>query len=83
MLNLIYIRAAIRENTGRELTLQRIKDLLLEEGLITPSQAKDPDLIFTGYSKYFGTEVAAVDEEVIEKSSFVDRYKTLPQLSDE
>lgn len=83
MLNLVYIRAAIREATGRELTLQRVKELLLEEGLISLKQSRDPDLIFTGYSKYYGTETAAVDEEYIEKSSFVDQYKTLPQLSDE
>ena len=83
MLNLIYIRAAIREHTGQELTLRRVKQLLLEEGLITPAQAKHPDLIFTGYNKFYETEVAAREEEVIEKSSFVDRYKTFPQLSDE
>lgn len=83
MLNLIYIRAAIREATGQELTLQRVKELLLEEGLITLKQSRDPDLIFTGYSKYFDSEEAATMEEVLDKSSFVDRYKTVPVLSDE
>lgn len=60
MINLIYIRAAIRERTGQELSLETVRDLLLEEGLITKAQATDKDLIFRGYGEYFDTEEASV-----------------------
>ena len=63
MINLIYIRAAIRERTGKELSLETVRDLLLEEGLITRSQAEDENLIFRGYSEYFDTEEAAAPVE--------------------
>lgn len=66
MINLIYIRAAIRERTGQELSLERVRDLLLEEGLITPKQAADDDLIFRGYGEYFETEEAATSVEHVE-----------------
>lgn len=59
MINLIYIRAAIRERTGKELSLEAVRDLLLEEGLITKKQAQNRDLIFRGYAEYFETEEAA------------------------
>ena len=36
-----------------------MRDLLLEEGLITKAQAQDRDLIFRGYAEYFDTEEAA------------------------
>lgn len=63
MINLIYIRAAIRERTGKELSLEAVRDLLLEEGLITKKQAQDRDLIFRGYAEYFETEEAAARVE--------------------
>lgn len=66
MINLIYIRAAIRERTGQELSLERVRDLLLEEGLITSAQASDEDLIFRGYDEYFETEEAAKPVEPVE-----------------
>lgn len=59
MINLVYIRAAIRERTGKELSLEAVRDLLLEEGLITKKQAQNKDLIFRGYAEYFETEEAA------------------------
>jgi len=37
--NLHYIRAAIEENTGRRLSLKKVRQLLLEENLITKKQA--------------------------------------------
>lgn len=65
--NLVLIRAAIREHTGQELSLERVRDLLLEEGLITPSQAKDPDLIFRGYGEYFETDEASARVEPLDE----------------
>jgi hypothetical protein len=40
---------------------------LVEEGLVSPQQAKDKDVIFRGYSQYFdGSETAfSVDDEHI------------------
>mgnify|MGYP003652048068 FL=1 len=63
MINLIYIRAAIRERTGQELSLETVRDLLLEEGLITEKQAHNRDLIFRGYAEYFDTEESATRME--------------------
>jgi len=63
LINLIYIRAAIRERTGQELSLEAIRDLLFEEGMITNSQAQNRDLIFRGYSEYFETEEASIKME--------------------
>lgn len=63
MINLVYIRAAIRERTGKELSLEAVRDLLLEEGLITKKQAQNRDLIFRGYAEYFETEEAAARVE--------------------
>ena len=40
-INLIYIRAAIEAATGIRLSLNEVKRYLLEEGLITPKQARE------------------------------------------
>jgi len=71
MINLIYIRAAIRERTGKELSLETVRDLLLEEGLITKKQAEDEDLIFRGYAEYFETDEAATTVEDADR--YVDK----------
>ena len=71
MINLIYIRAAIRERTGQELSLETVRDLLLEEGLITEKQAHNRDLIFRGYAEYFDTEESATRME--EPNPFIVR----------
>ena len=63
MINLIYIRAAIRERTGQELSLEAVRDVLLEEGLITQAAADDEHLIFKGYDEYFDTDEAATRVE--------------------
>jgi hypothetical protein len=52
-INLIYIRAAIENATGQRLPLKQIRDLLVEEGLITPYQARVHAKIFTGYRDYY------------------------------
>jgi hypothetical protein len=51
-LNLHYIRAAIIEAVGIKLTLEEVRDLLVELNLITPSRAKRA--IFTGYGDLYG-----------------------------
>jgi len=67
LINLIYIRAAIRENTGVHLSLDKTLQYLVEEGLVTQAQARDRDLIFRGYSEYFDLEEAAAQPEPTEK----------------
>lgn len=59
-INLHYIRAAIEANTGVRLTLERTRELLVEEGLITKAQARKHAKIFRGYSEYFDSEVEPV-----------------------
>lgn len=63
MVNLIYIRAAIQQETGKVLPLDEIIDLLVDEGLITQQQAQDENLIFRGYDEFFETEEAATRVE--------------------
>jgi len=64
--NLLYIRAAIREATGVVLSQEEILTLLVEEGLITQSQAIDDSLVFRGYEEYFKTDYALKKVEYIE-----------------
>jgi len=66
-INLIYIRAAIRANTGIDLPLPKVLQYLVEEGLVTPAQAKDPDLIFRGYSEYFDHYAADITDSEIDE----------------
>ena len=66
-INLIYIRAAIRANTGIDLPLPKVLQYLVEEGLVTPAQAKDPDLIFRGYSEYFDHYGADITDSEIDE----------------
>jgi len=53
MINLVYIRAAIEANTGIRLSLPKVRQYLLEEGLITKRQAEDDARIFTGYGDLY------------------------------
>lgn len=64
-MNLLYIRAAIRQATGFTLTQEEILRLLVEEGLVSKEQATDPDLIFRGYEEFFQTDEAAKRVEPI------------------
>ena len=61
-INLIYIRAAIRKATGIELSLTQVKQYLLEEGLITPHQAKNHATIFRGYGEFYETDYSDYKE---------------------
>ncbi len=55
MLNLYYIRAAIQQKTGQILEFERIRQLLVEEKLITKKELDANPLAheFTGYGRYF------------------------------
>jgi hypothetical protein len=48
--NIHYIRAAIRQATGVELTLHQVRDYLFSEGMITEAQYHK--IIFEGYQGY-------------------------------
>jgi len=74
MINLIYIRAAIRERTGQELSLDEVVKVLLQEGLISKAQSKDRDLIFRGYGEYYEFEEAATKVE--DPNPFISREIT-------
>jgi hypothetical protein len=62
-MNMYYIRAAIRENTGQVLTFAKIRQLLLEEGLISQAEIDHNPMAkeFEGYGRYFYTEECSVD----------------------
>ena len=62
IINLNYIRAAIEAKTGKRLKLTEIRRLLVEEGLITASEAKKYAPIFNDYREYFRTEDFSVDD---------------------
>jgi len=55
-INLHYIRAAIEANTGVRLSLERTRELLVEEGLITQHQADTQAEIFRGYGDFYNED---------------------------
>ena len=55
-INLVYIRAAIHAATGVRLSLEKTRQYLVEEGLITTYQAKHDATIFRGYSEFYDYE---------------------------
>lgn len=57
-MNLLYIRAAIQAATGVTLSQDEILVLLVEEGLLTPSEASQDGLVFRGYAEFFHTDTA-------------------------
>ena len=75
-MNLLYIRAAIREATGVVLSQEEILTLLVEEVLITQSQANDDSLVFRGYDEYFKTDYA------LKKMEYLDDIKDRLQQED-
>jgi len=58
-INLIYIRAAIEANTGVRLSLERTREYLVEEGLITQRQADEEAAIFRGYGELYNEDFAS------------------------
>ena len=61
-INLIYIRAAIEANTGQRLSLEKVRQLLIEEGLITREQAQKHAQIFRGYHEFYEFDDFSVDD---------------------
>ncbi len=76
--NLYYIRAAIEANTGQRLKFARIRQLLLEEGLISKEELSRNPLAkeFDGYGRYFATEENSVTVPP-------DPKRYIPELIDE
>jgi hypothetical protein len=66
-MNLLYIRAAIRQATGFTLTQEEILRLLVEEGLVSKERATNPDLIFRGFDEFFQTDDASTRVEKIKE----------------
>jgi|TARA_B110000259_G_C13983511_1_gene389540 hypothetical protein len=62
-INLHYIRAAIQKNTGRRLSLEKVRQYLVEERLITPRQAKKNAQIFTGYHDFYSSDTPSRKKE--------------------
>lgn len=50
-MNVVYIRAAIQQETGIRLTYKQVIAYLLEEKMITKAQSKR--MLFPGYEKLF------------------------------
>lgn len=66
MINLHYVRAAIEADTGVRLTLERTRDLLVEEGLITQQQADRDARLFRSYAEFFDLDVAEGSAEALD-----------------
>jgi len=64
VINLLYIRAAIEAKCGTRLPLERIRQLLVEEGLITPAQAKQHAEPFRGYGEFYEFEDYTTSKEL-------------------
>lgn len=69
-INLVYIRAAIEHATGQRLPLEQIRTLLVEEGLITPSQAKKYAQPFRGYAEFYEGEEFSTSQERVSKDIY-------------
>lgn len=63
VINLIYIRAAIEANTGVKLSLEQVRQYLVEEGLISQRQAQTKAPIFNGYAEYFASDDFAIEDK--------------------
>lgn len=59
-MNIIYIKAAVLENTGIDVPLKDLQKILLDEGMITAAQAKRSGF---SYSEYYGPVAETVIEE--------------------
>lgn len=81
-INLIYIRAAIESATGQRLPLDQIRELLVDEGLITASQARHHAKIFTGYHEYYNSisgEADKNEEPPQDMSPYDETLRTWPE----
>ena len=76
MINLVYIRAAIEAKTGKRLSLERVRELLVEEGIITKRQAETEAIIFRGYGDLYWADIPTTDveENVDDQEGLPDHY---------
>ena len=58
-----------------DLSLPKVLQFLLEDGLITSTQAKDLDLIFWGYSEYFDHDSADISDAEIDEFFLLEDEK--------
>lgn len=78
MINLVYIRAAIEYNTGIRLSQREVRELLVEEGLITRAQANKDAVIFYGYGDLYLKDVPTRDIEPLDdQEGLPDRIQPL------
>jgi len=68
-MNLDYIRAAIKENTGVDLTRKQTAQYLIEENLAKPKQLKRA--LHFSYLGYYDGVVLEQEEEATKEPSFV------------
>jgi len=83
-LNIHYIRAAIEQRTGIRLDLDEVRDLLVEEKLITPARASH--VIFKGYSDfypYFYKHDRNVIEATHKTPTPLDTYRYMKEFNGE
>jgi hypothetical protein len=66
MINIIYIRAAIEAATGVRVSLERTRELLLEEGLITPKQYRNDCFMGVDYSSLYEFDSADVSQQSLD-----------------
>lgn len=52
MINIHFIRAAIRAKTNIELSLEETRDILVSEGMLSAAKAKT--ILFRGYGEFYG-----------------------------
>jgi|TARA_R110002153_G_scaffold7834_1_gene34825 hypothetical protein len=81
--NLYYIRAAIQQRTGRVLTFNHIRRLLVEEGLVSNQELNSNPLAkeFEGYGRFFAYEDNSVGVPFQPSRFLPDMY--LEELLDE
>lgn len=83
-MNIHYIRAAIEANTGIRLKLKEVRDILVEEGLLSKQKAKH--IIFRGYGEfydYFYKHDKNVVEATHSFSTPLDTYSYMEALNGE
>lgn len=83
VINLIYIRAAIEANTGVKLSLEQVRQYLVEEGLITQKQAQTKAPIFSGYAEYFASDEFAIEDNPSDRPTEHDLNMKWGQMSEE
>jgi hypothetical protein len=62
-INLHYCRAAIEEATGIHLSLEKTRQYLIEEGLITQVQANKYATIFRSYDEFYDIIEEGIDPD--------------------